>query len=850
MRVFQLSGALAVTSFALISSPSQAACTFSPTLGDDAYVCDSGTAPSLIDLQGNNRLTLPAGGTGTISGPVTFGAGVDQITIASGTIGGAVSQGNGIDDFVMSGGRIASLAQGDGRDTFLMTGGTITGAFEDGDVAAMSGGTIGRVDMKLDNNIFALSGGRIIGNLVTGFGLDTITVTDGSIGGNISVSGGNDVVTVSGGSVAGNVLMSFGDDRFIWRDGGTIAGTIQMGDGTDSVLLSGLTESLLAASAGIDGSTGVDTLTFDRTTSGSGARYRNFETVALTNGSRLDLADTLVLGDTATGTGSLSIDGTSVIASSQGSVSPFTAGQNVSVSNAGVIDLTTSGASAADRLTVVGNYTGVDGQLRVQSTLAGDGAASDRLVVSQGTLSGTTAIDVVNLGGAGALTTANGIEVVQANNGATSSNGAFTLGGALSAGAYQYYLFKGGVTAGSENSWYLRSSVVAVPLAAAPVPTVPTEPTVPTVPSDPGSPSVPVEPTVPGAPEAPTVPIAPAASAPVAAVGTPVLPAAAPGQSIALYRVEVPLYSVIPPAAALLAQTSLGTFHDRQGSQRLLDQPGTLPAGWARVFGNSARQHWAGDASPSLDASIDGYQVGHDLYGHLSDDGYWQRIGVFFSHARLSGDVKGFALGFDDTPAGRLRLDGDSIGAYWTAIGPWQQYLDVVLMGTRYDGRTRSERGLTADIDGHALSASAEVGYPLRVSDHWRVEPQAQAVVQRLDLNDSHDAVSRLAFDTQTTWRGRLGARLTGDYQVSGVPVEPYLRTDVWRTFGGNDGVTFDDADTLHTRQRSTTVNLGGGLAARLTPNAQVYLSAGYSRNLDSVAQESVQGSVGVRIAW
>jgi outer membrane autotransporter protein len=821
----------------VLAQAAYGACSFSPTLGDDAYVCDSGTATSLTDLQGNNRLTLPAGGSGTITGTVTFGAGADQITVASGTIGGAVSQGNGIDDFVMSGGRIASLAQGDGRDTFLMTGGTIVGAFEDGDVAAMSGGTIGRVDMKLDNNIFNLSGGRIIGNLVTGFGLDTITVTGGSIGGNISVSGGNDVVTVSGGSVGGNILMSFGDDRFTWRDGGTIAGTIQMGDGTDSVLLSGLTESLLAGSAGIDGSTGIDTLTFDHTSSRAGARYINFEAVNLTNGSTLDLSDRLVLGDSVTGTGNLAIDGTSVLSASQGSVGPFTAGQNANVNNAGLIDLTRGGNSADDRLTVLGNYTGDNGQLLVQSVLAGDGAASDRLVVSQGTLSGSTAISVVNLNGSGALTTANGIEVVEASNGATSSNSAFSLASAVSAGAYQYYLFKGGVTAGSENSWYLRSSVVALPLAAAPSP-----------PMAPGEPGTPTTPTTPSEPSTPAEPVA--QSAPVAAPGTPPLPVAAPGQSIALYRVEVPLYSVIPPAAALLAQTSLGTFHERQGSQRLLHEAGWVPAGWARVFGNSLRQSWAGDAAPSLNASIDGYQVGHDLYAHLNDNGYWQRAGVFVSHAHMSGDVKGFALGFDNTRAGRLRLDGDSLGAYWTLIGPQEQYLDLVLMGTRYDGRSRSERGLTLNLDGHAVSASAEVGYPLHLSDHWRVEPQAQLVAQRVDLDDSHDAVAKVAFDNPTTWRIRLGARLLGDYQIRGVPVQPYLRTDLWRTSGGDDGVTYDHADTLHTRQRSTTLDLGGGVAARLNNSTQLYLSAGYSRNLDSVAEESLQGTVGLRISW
>ncbi len=94
---------------------------------------------------------------------MTQSDGPDRFSISAGTVTGAVSQGNGIDDFVMTGGQIQSLAQGDGRDTSLMTAGTIVGAFEDGDVAKQTGGTIGRVDMKLDKNIYDMSGGTILG---------------------------------------------------------------------------------------------------------------------------------------------------------------------------------------------------------------------------------------------------------------------------------------------------------------------------------------------------------------------------------------------------------------------------------------------------------------------------------------------------------------------------------------------------------------------------------------------------------------------------------------------------------------------------------------------------------------
>ncbi|UXN72747.1 hypothetical protein N8D56_16315 [Devosia sp. A8/3-2] len=61
-----------------------AACVFVVTAGDDTYVCDSGTSAGFFDPDGNNSLTLPAGGTGVITSTVSFGAGADTVVIRSG----------------------------------------------------------------------------------------------------------------------------------------------------------------------------------------------------------------------------------------------------------------------------------------------------------------------------------------------------------------------------------------------------------------------------------------------------------------------------------------------------------------------------------------------------------------------------------------------------------------------------------------------------------------------------------------------------------------------------------------------------------------------------------------------
>lgn len=874
-------GALSLLSLAL--QQVQAACVLNPGPGVDSYACDSGnSATGLTDLVGNNTLTFPVGGTGTINGNILTGPGADFVDMNSGrivgsvnqgdgadrfhvdagTVTGAVSQGNGVDDFVMKGGQIQSVAQGDGRDTFLMTGGTIVGAFEDGDVAQQTGGTIGRVDMKLDKNIYLMSGGTILGNLVTGFDIDRIEVSGGTIGGNISTSGGDDSISVSGGVINGEIRASVGNDTFNWLNGGQIKSSILMGDGNDTALLSGLSESLLSTTPSLDAGLGNDQLTFDKTTSSTGSRYIGWETVNLNNNSHFDLVGDFFLGDSTSNTGTFSIDNTSVLTTTQGNIRPYIAGQVTTLNNAGIIDMTTASKTATDSLTVHGNYVGKNGQLWLQTVLGDDASASDKLVVSQGAISGNTQLAVTNLGGFGGLTQNNGIQVVQALNGVVSTTNAFSLKGSLSAGAYQYYLFKGGITAGTENNWYLRSSVVAVQAPA--VPTPPPEPpvVVPVPPIPPVQPVVsPDEPPVESPTSQPVAPVAPPATPPTQvpaeispepAVSTPPLPTAVVGTDpIPLFRLEVPVYSVVVPAAQLMTLQSLGTFHERQGEQSLLNETVAVPAGWGRAHGNDFNKSWTGSVSPSFDGTVKGYEVGQDLYASETRSGQIQRFGLFIGQSQMRGGVKGFTEGFQDRRSGRVKLDGDNFGAYWTLTDlntGW--YLDLVAMGTRLDGDNKSDRGVKMASKGHALALSAEAGYPIPISAHWVVEPQIQAINQQINMESQNDGISKVSFDSQDYWTGRLGARLKGRYLIQNTPIEPYLRANAWSTFGGSDTVTYDDVNRIKSDHKSSSADLGAGVVAKLSSSVSVYLAADYSTNFDTNELEGISGNLGLRMSW
>ncbi|WP_295811987.1 autotransporter outer membrane beta-barrel domain-containing protein [uncultured Nitratireductor sp.] len=817
-----------------------AACTLVPTAGNDAFVCDSGThTGDVLDLSGDNALTMPAGGTGLIDGNITFGPGVDTVEVHAGEIAGQLQQGDGVDDFTMTGGRIASLNQGGHFDTFFMSGGHIVGFFDDGDEAVMTGGRIGRVNMKLADNIFDMSGGIIDGNLVAGFGNDTITLSDGSIGGNISVSGGTDRVTVSGGTVGGDVRMSVGTDVFMWSGGGSIGGSVDLGNDDDAATLSNLTNDHIGETVAITGGPGTDDLTLENVATDGPARFQNWETVDAAMGTELTFSgsDMLTLGDGGTSTGVLNVDATSTLfgGGASGGIGAFDAGMLANVNNAGTIDLTNSGDSTTDIFTIAGDYVGNGAQLHLNTVLGDDSSASDKLVIADGNASGTTDMTIVNVGGSGAETVQDGIMVVETTGNGTTDPGAFALNNRVAVGAFEYYLFRGGVSGGTQENWYLRSTLVNPQTPTAVVPEPAPAP-------DPLSPADPDEPVT----NPPPLPNTTTTVNPPTPDATPVT-----GEVVTLYRTEVPTYAVVPPVVHHLAFSTLGTFHERRGEQSLLIGGETyLPASWSRLFGQSAEIKWNGTVSPSFDGTLLGFQVGQDLYARETENGHMDRAGVFVSYARMNGDVKGQALGWNDLAVGDLDINGTSLGAYWTHIGPKGWYLDGVLMGTWFGGDTASRAGERIDIDGTGITASAETGYPVALSDRWTLEPQAQVIWQHLSLDDQSDTFSSIAFDADDAVTGRLGVRLQGNFPGNdGGMIKPYLKANLWHSFSAEQTLRFD-GDPIVTEIDGTSLELGGGVVANLTDRVDLYATADYTTNLGGEKTEIFEGNLGLNISW
>ncbi|WP_419772489.1 calcium-binding autotransporter Cah [Escherichia coli] len=99
------------------------------------------------------------------------------------------------------------------------------------------------------------------------------------------------------------------------------------------------------------------------------------------------------------------------------------------------------------------NLTGQGGTINMRVRLDGSNA-SDQLVINGGQATGKTWLAFTNVGNSnlGVATTGQGIRVVDAQNGATTEEGAFALSRPLQAGVFNYTLNRD-----SDEDWYLRS---------------------------------------------------------------------------------------------------------------------------------------------------------------------------------------------------------------------------------------------------------------------------------------------------------------------------------------------------------------------------------------------------------
>lgn len=456
----------------------------------------------------------------------------------------------------------------------------------------------------------------------------------------------------------------------------------------------------------------------------------------------------------------------------------------------------------------VGNYTGANGTLALNTWLEADNAPSD-ILHATGDTAGTSFLRVRNTGGPGALTLENGILVVQVDG---ESNGDFSLIGdyelegqqVVVGGAYAYSLWKNGVTTPQDGNWYLRSKL------------------------QPG----------PG-------------------------PGPEPGP---IYQAGDPTYEAY--SRALLGLMEMPTLQQRVGNRYWSgpgalqiaqgDGPGTEPPPspesqsliqengvWGRIVGF----HGSIDPDRSTTNSrskIDIFKLQAGIDGLLHEDEDGKLIGgitAHYGHGRSR--ISSF---YGD---GKIDTDAYGLGATLTWYGNEGFYIDAQGEVSWFQSDLSSllaNRSLIDGNDGFGYALSIETGKRLQRDEDWTLTPQAQLVYSSVDFDDFTDTFGApVSLDRADSLRGRLGLSL--DRERAWVDDDGFINrlhgygiANLYYEFLGDRRVNVAETTLINRDDR-----FWGGLGLGFTRNWEDDKYSIYGEGLVTTSMENFGDSYGLK---
>jgi len=455
------------------------------------------------------------------------------------------------------------------------------------------------------------------------------------------------------------------------------------------------------------------------------------------------------------------------------------------------------------------NMLRVDGDLHTDGAmflfngeLAGDASAMDRLHV-RGDASGTAKIAVTSTGGMGAPTL-NGIQLIRIDGASLAD---YSLAGRAVGGAYEYFLFKGGLLDPADGNWYLRSQWIDICEA---------DPNAPGCVVDPGPDPDPVDPTDPVDPIDHTDPVPP----------PPVLR---------------------PEAGAYLANqsTAVSMFAHRLGDRMGAIVMGDERAAWARV-GRSTADFTAVGNQLVVDGNTSVLQIGSDVLRRGNT-----AFGVMLGSGRADNTVASRLTGY----SAKGRVQGTAVGMYGTwlqqADGTDGAYVDAQLQYGRFSNRVQGDALARERYDACTRSGSLEGGYTFAVrqgaSSNLYVQPQVQLTYTAYDA-DRHVESNGTVVDGAEAGglAGRVGVRVFGQRAGMGTVVQPYASVN-WLRSSGRNAVDFR-AETLRADLPRNRYEVQAGAELKISQRMSAW--GGLSVERGDHGYRNVNAQVGVRLSW
>lgn len=517
--------------------------------------------------------------------------------------------------------------------------------------------------------------------------------------------------------------------------GGTGSGTLNIWSGGTVTALSGVRLGFNAAGTGSVNVNGGSVLETTGLTKGAGGALFTFDNATLRAlANTATFTGTLAVNELTIAAGGLTVDTNGFAISAVG----FGGAGDLSVMNSGAnpgtLTLTGAGTYAGDTriginstLVLTGDHIGTGRLLEIQTALGDDNSVTGRLVVN-GNTSGTTDVKVTNIGGVGGVTTT-GIRIIEVGG---TSAGTFNLSGdivhngeqAVIGGAYLYGLYQDV----DDGDWHLRNIIDDGPV------------------------------------------FQPAAPVIEAYVG-----------------------------AALQAFNTTESLLQRIGNRTMSDGNGL----WGRI--EAGRVSIAPDSSTGAGYDVTTWQLQAGFDGVLSQSDAGTLVaGVNAQFGIISADIS------SASGRGSVASNGYGLGATLTWYGDEGFYLDGQGKLTWFDSTLDSETLGTTIVSGNAgfgYALSLEAGQEVALGDNWSVTPQAQLAYSAVDFNEFVSYGSTVALQSGDSLLGRLG--LLVDHESE------------WQDAAGETGSTrlYGIANLTYEFLQGTSTSVGGDtLSSKVDP--------------------------------
>ncbi|WP_448955843.1 autotransporter family protein [Labrys neptuniae] len=473
------------------------------------------------------------------------------------------------------------------------------------------------------------------------------------------------------------------------------------------------------------------------------------------------------------------------------------------------------------------NYVGNNGIMVLNTYLGADGSPSDKLVIDGGTARGTTGLTIKNTTGPGALTTANGILVIKAIDGATVDPNAFHLTGAVAVGAFDYNLFQGGPAAANEGedvaqSEYLRS--IQLPTGPALNPSAQTALPYPDI----------------------------LTNFALSTLGTL--------QQRTGNRIWP---NGEAPPETVWCKDPAQNFHCRVSADQSSYYAGAHGApmiygagAWGRIGGQYASYDPKAGSGSSYTQGLGFLQAGYEgvayenAYGQLTA-GLFATIGTSNARIKITNDPVTGAARAD----GKITSTGYGIGGNLTWLGNNGFYADGIAQFIFYDSSLSNKAG--DNNQGWSSVLSLEVGKRFDLGSGWAIVPQAQLAWAHVDFDSFTDINgSAIKLGAGDTLQGRAGLRVEklASWQADdGSMRRMQLYGIANLTYNFLGGTKVDVAGTSLTQSRKKLWGeVGAGATYAWNDKWSAYGEADYATSLSKRAGKNyqVKGTVGLRYRW